>query len=372
MSFDDGPVLDTIHFDTLRFPPPPWALEAFAAAARDGSNAYTPNRGNPQVLAQLAPRLQRLLGIPVDPEREIVLTPGTQAGIFTSTGALASDGLPVVLIDPDYLDTARILRFLKAEVTRVPLVRSASGLQPDLDALENALDRRSLLIFSNPNNPTGAVFSEQVVERIADLVERSGSYVIADELYTRLTYDAPMTHLVACDGMRDRCITLLGPSKTESLTGYRVGVVTGPAPLLEQVEDVLSFVALRAPAYAQHVLRHWLHDDEDWLRERLREFRSLRDMTVQRLTELEWLRLEPPAGAAYVFPDVAAAGVDDETLGQRLLDEARVRVIPGCEFGDQGVGHFRMCFARDERQWEDALGRILDVLASLAPAGVAR
>ena len=153
--------LDTTHFDTVRFPPPPWAAEQFARAARDGALAYTGYRGNSEVLSVLAGSVGGFLDLPLDPQQNLILTPGTQAGLFASLASLIEEGDRVALIDPDYLFSARILRFLGADIGHVPLLFTADGPCPDFDALETEFKRKGAryLVFSHPNNPTGAVFS---------------------------------------------------------------------------------------------------------------------------------------------------------------------------------------------------------------------
>jgi aspartate/methionine/tyrosine aminotransferase len=361
--------LDTTHFDTVRFPPPPWALAAFERAAKDGSLAYTPYRGNAAVLDALSGSLGRFLGISVDPHENIALTPGTQAALFGTLASLAEDGDRIALVDPDYLFNARILEFLGADIGYVPLHQSSTAPSIDLDALEGefAENHARVLLFSNPNNPTGYIYPRAVLEKIAELVVRYDVTVVVDSLYSRLVH-APhaYVHFASLPGMQDRVVTLLGPSKTESLSGYRLGVVVGPAPLMARLENVLSITSLRAPAYAQHLLPIWLRDDTEWLRQLLPQFTALREMTIARLRRLPWLRLEPQAGTAYVWPDVSALGMSDAEVAQALMKDAAVLVSPGYQFGTQGDGHFRLCYARDENEWSAALDRIVGVLDALA------
>ena len=209
-------LLDTTHFDTVRFPPPPWAADVLAAATSSGELAYTPYRGHPAVLDGLSSTLSAVLATPLSPTENLALTPGTQASLFATLSALVDEGDLVLAADPDYLFNERILAFLGARVRRIPVIPDgAGGHELDLTALAEACaDRPRLLLFTNPSNPLGTAYSPGAIDRIAELAEQWDFRVVVDSLYCRLVYDdAPFTHLIGRPGMRDRCITLLGPSK---------------------------------------------------------------------------------------------------------------------------------------------------------------
>lgn len=360
-------VLDTTHFDTVRFPPPPYALDRFNRAARQGELAYTPYRGNREVLGLVAERVSTMLGLDVSPEQNLVLTPGTQAGLFAALSSLVDRRTRVILPTPEYVFDERILGFLGANVDTVPLTTHDGVSELDLDGLEDsASDGPAILLLSHPNNPTGAIYDRPALDRLARIAVENDLLVVVDELYSRLVHDdTNFVHLAALPGMADRCVTLLGPSKTESLSGYRIGIAVGPADVIDGIEDITSVTALRAPGYAQHVLAGWL-DDADWLSERLAAFTSLREMTVERLQQLPWLSVQSPPGTAYVFPDVSALGLPDVVVAERIAGEANVLVSPGYHFGPGGRGRFRLCYAREEQAWDAALDRIVSTLGDLA------
>ena len=368
-------VLDTTHFDTVRFPAPAWAADLLVEAAADGRTAYTNYRGSEHVLETLAGPISELLGTEIDPVGELALTPGTQGALFATLSATVGDGDRVALVDPDYLFSERILRFLGAEVDRIGLDASKLGATLDWEGLEAAFEGGArVLLFSHPNNPTGAVYSPESLARIAALARQHDVLVIVDQLYARLIYgDTTYTSPMAEPGMRERCISLIGPSKTESLTGYRTGVVAGPPQIIDRIEEVISLTSLRAPAYSQHVLEGWLTRDTAWVSERVDQLLQIRDLTVSRLRELPWLKVQPQQGTAYLFPDVSALGMSDVAIATRLVENAKVLVSPGYQFGPGGVGSFRICYARDERTWDAALDRMVDVLGTMADeAGLSR
>ena len=358
-------LLDTTHFDTVRFPPPSWALDSFGAAAKDGDAAYTAYRGSDEVRQACSGSIAGLMGVDIDPTRNIAITAGTQSGLFAVLSALVDEGDVVVLADPEYLFVERMLRFLGAEVVRLPFIDSELGLQPDLDQLE-VLSRRGIKLFvtSNPNNPTGTVFSPATITRLSQLAIRENFLVLVDELYFRLIYDdATYSHLAAQPGMMDRTITLLGGSKTESLSGYRVGVVVSSARIIDAIEQALAMMCLRAPAYAQHVLKRWLVDDHDFVATRVLELQRIQRTTVEQLQTVPGLVLRPGAGTAYLWPDVSQLGMSDVEVARLLQDEAGVVVSPGYQFGPTGIGHFRICYAREEHGWSLALERMTAALS---------
>jgi aspartate/methionine/tyrosine aminotransferase len=245
-------------------------------------------------------------------------------------------------------------------VDPVPLSFTDGTGSLDESALAAATGRGPrLIMLSNPNNPTGAVYRRETIELVAEAALRAGAYVLVDELYARLVYDGRVIdHLIALDGMRERCVTLLGPSKTESMSGYRVGTAVGPSAIIEAMEDLLSVSALRAPAYAQRAMNSWLREDQDFVAERVREYQRLRDLTVAALRRINGVSVQAAGGTAYLFPRVGDGLVGDQRIAEALMNEAGVIINPGYQFGAAGQGHFRLCFAQDEAAWLPALDRI--------------
>ena len=310
---------------------------------QDGANAYTPYRGSPRVLETVAGSVSQFLGTEVG-ERNLLLTPGTQGGLFTLLSALVDEGDLVMLADPEYLFVERMLAFLGARVERIPVLHDRDEATLDFDAIERLLPQQPrLLLFSHPSNPTGATYGDDVITRVAELAQRSGFRVLVDELYSRLVYgDRPFSHLAAKAGMADRCITMLGPSKTESLSGFRLGVVVAPPDVVAAGEQTLAITALRAPAYAQHLLTRWLRDDHDFLAERVKDLQALRDMTADALRQVPGLQLQVHEGTAYLLPRRVCSRADRpggrrrpapggrrDRLARLPVRRARHRALPG-------------------------------------------
>jgi aspartate/methionine/tyrosine aminotransferase len=368
-------LIDLTHGDTRAFVPPASAAADLVAAVRDNDEAYTAYRGSESLRRGLAPRLAALLGRPVDPAAELIVTPGTQGGLFAALSALIGPGDAVALPDPDYFMSERIVAYLGARAVRLALEVAPDGrLSVAGRALAQAADAR-LLLFSHPNNPTGGVYAPDTIAALAEWVAGGDRLCIVDQLYCRQLFEGvEFTQLSALPGMAQRTVTLVGPSKTESMSGYRVGVAVAPGPVIDTMERVLAMASLRTTAYAQQVLRHWLDGDGDWITRRAAEHQALRDSLVALLRGISGASVASPLGGSYVFPDVAGtawatanAPANGSRRGDALaiaLKAGGVLINPGYQFGRDAATRFRINFSQDaERLWE-ACARIERVLRS--------
>ena len=357
-------LIDLTHGDTRAFVPPAAAAADFAAAVAENTEAYTAYRGSASLRSLIAPRLARLLGRPVEAASEVIITPGTQGGLFTALSALISPGDTVALPDPEYFMSERIIAYLGGTALRLPVRQDSQGMLSISPAALAAAGRADLLLLSHPNNPTGGVYRAETAHALAAMVTAGDMLAVVDQLYCRLIFaGTEYLHLSSLPGMAERTVTLLGPSKTESMSGYRVGVAVGPAPIADAMERVLSLTALRTGGYSQQVLRHWMADDDDWLAERTAAHEAIRDQVVTRLKRIPGVHLSPPAGSSYVFPDASgtALGSNDHEVAV-ALKAAGVMISPGYQFGPAGRGRFRINFSQDAGRLALALDRIEAVL----------
>ena len=261
-------IIDLTHGDTRAFLPPESAERDFVAALAENTEAYTAYRGSANVRTTLAPRLSELLGRAVNPDMELVLTPGTQGGLFTSLSALVAPGDVVAFPSVEYFMDERICAYLGAASYRLPLHQDENGVITVRDEDLDAAARRGVkgLVLSHPNNPTGGVYARESAERLASWVVANDLWAVVDQLYCRLIFDDhDYVHLGSLQDMSERTVTLVGPSKTESMSGYRVGAAVGPHEIIAAMEQVISLTSLRTAGYAQQTLRHWMDDDASWL-----------------------------------------------------------------------------------------------------------
>ena len=358
-------VVDFSHGDVAAFPPHPRALAAAADAFSDPHSAYSPYRGHGSVRERVAANLQPLIGREIDPEAELIITPGTQGGLFLALSSLVGSGDIVAIANPDYFAYGRIVSYLGAQPRYVSLRSSGGIAQLDMDQLKAALAEGARVIcLSNPNNPTGAVYDAAQFREIAELCERWDAYLISDELYSRLDYGGvPIAHAWSTPGLSHRSVTLIGPSKTESLSGFRVGTAIAPPQVIDGMEQLQSIVLLRAPGYSQAVLGAWLEEEPGWLSSRIEAHREIRDAIVSRWREIPGLDVSEPRAGSYLFPRLPAMTISPAELFAALKNDAGIIVTPGAEFGPGGEESFRINFSQ---QAEVAIAAVAAIAESIA------
>ena len=361
VDFSHGDVNDTA------FPPAPGTLEAFIAGEhRGGTQAYTEYRGGAQVREHVARKLAAFTGRPISAAEELIITPGTQGALFLALGAAVSAGDRVAIVRPDYFANRKLVAFLGAEVVPVRLdyleCTGKAGL--DLAQLKDAFKSGvRTFLFSNPNNPTGVVYSPQEITAIAELANRYGVTVIADELYSRLLYpDQTYTHICAAGIAPDRVVTILGPSKTESLSGYRLGVAFGAPHIIDRAEKLQAIVSLRAPGYSQAVLSTWFDEPEGWLAERTAKHKAIRDDLIVVLRTVPGLSVRMPEAGSYLFPRLPALTLALHDFVRAVRLQANAVVTPGTEFSPDATDSIRLNFSQNHQAAVQAAQRIVQLI----------
>lgn len=361
VDFSHGDVNDT------SFAPTPGALDEFVAGVeRGGSQAYTEYRGGAELRERVADKLAAFTGKSVSAKQELIVTPGTQGALFLAIAATVTNGDRVAIVRPDYFANRKLVEFLGAEIVpiRMDYLSHTDKAGLDLTQLEDAFTSGvKTFLFSNPNNPAGVIYSADEIAKIAELAGKYGATVIVDQLYSRLLYSGETyTHLRATPINSDQVITIMGPSKTESLSGYRLGVAFGGAHLVERMEKLQAIVSLRAPGYSQAVLRTWFEEPSGWIEERTAQHEAIRDdlMTVFRI--VPGLAIRAPQAGSYLFPRLPALSVPLHTFVKALRTQAGVTVTPGTEFSPDATDSIRLNFSQNHQAAVSAVERIAQMV----------
>ena len=352
-------------FDTPRV-----IVEAGVESLREGRTHYTSNYGTFELRKALARHLERLYGVAYDPASEIMVTVGASEAVDLALRATCDPGDEVILHEPSYVAYVPAIVFAGGVVRHVA-TRFEDDFALDPEAVEAAITPATKALFLGyPCNPTGAVLTREIQDELATIVERHDLLVYSDEIYDRLAYGTYHHRAMsALPGMRERTILMGGFSKAYAMTGWRVGYVAAPAPILEGMLKVHQYGIMSAPTTAQDAALAALLEAEADVERMLAEYDRRRRLMVDGLNAMGLETFEP-RGAFYVFPRIGSTGLTDDEFTERLIVEEKVAVVPGSAFGPSGAGHVRMCYATSYEQLEEALRRIgRFVERHRAPAG---
>ncbi len=361
-----GVPVDFSHGDVDAFEPTPGARAAWEDGFEaGGAQAYTEYRGAASIRDDVAASLAAFTGAPVDPVDELIITPGTQGALFLALGATVDRGTKVAILEPDYFANRKLVAFFGGDILPVALHYHEDAAQrgPDLGQLKAAFEAGAeVLVFSTPNNPTGVVTQDATITEIARLAAQYDVTVIVDQLYSRLLYSGETyTHMRACEKRPKNLITIMGPSKTESLSGFRLGVAFGSAPLIDRMEKLQAIVSLRAAGYSQAALKTWFHEPDGWMANRIAQHEAIRDDLLSVFRAAGFPTACPQAGS-YLFPELPQLVVSPEVFARLLRLQAGVTVTPGSEFAPHTANSVRLNFSQDHAASVAAAHRIVEMV----------
>jgi len=339
----------------------PWAARQAAIDSLErGRTSYTSNRGLRELRAAIADHQTRW-GHDYDPADEVLVTTGVSEGVDLAMRALVDPGDTVAIAEPAYISYGPNTLFSGGDPLPVP-TRPEDGFMLTYDVLDEAgAADADVLILCYPNNPTGAIMREDDLQEVAAFAIEHDLAVLSDEVYAALTYDGGHDSIATIDGMRERTVVFNGFSKAYAMTGLRLGYAMGPTDLVDGMNRIHQYTMLSAPTTPQHAALEALRSCESDVEDMVGEYNRRRRFVLSRLDEMG-LDCYPAQGAFYVFPEVPG---DDEDFAEGLLNEEGVAVVPGNVFGDGGVGHVRMSYARSMSELRQAMDRMESYVRSL-------
>jgi aspartate aminotransferase len=327
--------------------------EAGKGAIDAGHTTYTPANGIRALRAAVAEDLRRR-DLDYDPE-EVIVTPGGKQALFETVQALVEPGDEVVLVDPAWVSYEAMVSLAGGSVVRVDTTPHDFRLAPALDDLQAVVtDATDLIVVNSPNNPTGAVYSERALAGVRDLAVDHDVPVISDEIYDRVVYEAEPRSLGSLDGMGDRTVTINGFSKSYAMTGWRLGYLAAPDPLVGAAGRVHSHSVTCAANFVQHAGVTALEEVDDAVERMVASFRERRDLVVDLLAD-RGVDVAVPEGAFYVLVPVPVAE-DDRSWAMDAIDEAGVATVPGVAFN--APGHVRISYAASRDRLEEGIERL--------------
>ncbi len=328
----------------------------------DGETQYTANYGIAALREEIAIYLRNRFGLDYDPSDEVLVTVGGSEAVDIVMRGILSPGDEVLVPDPGYVSYQPCVVLAGAKAVPVP-TREEEGFQLGAEEIRRAMTPATrALLLSYPSNPTGAVLERDRMEAIARVAVENDLIVVTDEIYNELTYGGfRQTSIAFLPGMRERTVTVNGFSKAFAMTGFRVGYICAPGPLIRPAAKIHQYTIMCASRPSQiaaiEALRQGREDgyaDVEAMRE---SYDQRRRLMYKAFLELGFPCFEP-RGAFYMFPCIRGCGLSSEEFCERLLKEHSVVCIPGTAFGEAGEGHIRCCYATAAEKINEAFERM--------------
>ncbi len=339
------------------FATPEPIIEAGIRSLKTGETHYTANLGLMALRQKLAEQLHRQYGVNYEPGEEILITVGVSEALYLALAAVLNPGEEVIVPTPCFVSYQGDVVMAGGVPVEVA-TRVEDGFQMCPEDLEKAITPRTkAILIGYPNNPTGAVYTREVLESIARIADKYNLVVISDELYDQLVYGVEHVCFPTLPGMFHRTILLGGFSKNYAMTGWRIGFAAAPRDIMSGLVRIHQYLIMCAPTTAQAAALEAIVSGQPYVDEMRAEYDRRRKLIVSGLNQLGLPTFEP-RGAFYAFPNVAVTGMDDETFAQKLLEEERVACVPGSAFGPGGEGFVRCSYATAYDKIEEALRRM--------------
>lgn len=355
---------DVVHLEIGEpdFDTPQNIKDAAAKALAAGFTHYGPSAGLPEFREVIAQYISKTRGIKAEAD-EVVVTPGGKPIMFYSIFALVNPGEEVLYPNPGFPIYESLINFVEAKPVPIPLLEE-NDFRLDPEYVKSKITKKTKLVILNyPENPTGGIVTKEDLKIIADeIADRDDVFVLADEIYSRIIYEGKHESIAALPGMKDKTILLDGFSKTYAMTGWRLGYGVMRKDIAQKVAQLMTNSNSCTCSFTQMAGMEALKGPQTEPERMVAEFKRRREVIVDGLNNIKGITCRKPRGAFYVFPNIKGTGMDCRKLGDHLLYNAGVAVLPGTSFGKYGEDHLRLSFANSVENIKKALSRIAESL----------
>jgi aminotransferase len=341
------------------FAPSQELKDALSQISQTGPHQYAPNWGASSLREAIAAKQSVKFGFPVNPEREVLVTCGSTEAVMASFLTLFSPGDKVIIFSPFY--TSYLADAFMTGVNPIFVRLRPPSFDFDPDELEAAFRQDpKALVLCNPSNPAGKVFTKEELQFIANLAERYDTYVITDEVYEHIVYP-PHTHtyFASLPGMFERTISCSSLSKTFSVTGWRLGFVTAPYAIIQEIRKFHDCLTVCAPSPLQTAAVTAMRFPDRYYEELLALYSRKKAIFLDGLDSVG-IPHSNPQGAYYVMVDISGFGYpSDVDFCRMLVEKYGLAVVPGsCFFREDECRYVRMHFAKNDETLEEAIRRL--------------
>ena len=343
----------------------PWSVRQTAISTLEkGKTVYTANSGLMELRKTICGYIKRKIGVEYQPESELIVTVGGSEGIDLGIRALINPGDEVLIVEPCFVCYAPIVELTGGVAVPIETTEE-TGFKLTAEAVKSKItDKTKLLILPFPNNPTGAIMTKADLEPIAEVIRGTDILVMSDEIYSELTYEGKHFSITQLEGMQERTLLVNGFSKAFAMTGWRLGYVAGPAPIIKQMLKIHQYAIMCAPTVSQYAAITAMTSCDGEVEKMMNEYNIRRRWLVNALNEIG-LTCFDPKGAFYVFPSIKSTGLTSQEFCEQLLYKHNVAVVPGDAFGASGEGYIRISYAYSLKHLMEAVERISEFLNEL-------
>ena len=335
----------------------PWHIrEAGIESLQKGKTYYTGNAGTPELREEICNYLSRRFDLSYKPENTLVTVGGSEA-IDLAIRAIVEPGDEVIIPTPCFVCYDPIVR-LQGGVPVIIETKFEDKFKLTPEALRAAITPKTkMLVLAYPNNPTGAILTREELEALAEVLRDTNVVILSDEIYAELTYGTKHVSIASIEGMWERTILASGFAKAYAMTGWRMGYLAAPEPILEQMLKIHQYAIMCAPTTSQFAAVEALRNGDEDILEMREEYDRRRRYIYEGLRKIG-IDSFLPEGAFYIYPDLRKFGLSSEEFCSRLLYEHRCAIVPGTAFGEDGEGFARISYAYSVKHITKALERI--------------
>ena len=336
----------------------PWVIRKAAIQVLERKHIiYGPNKGVVPLRKAVSDRIAKKHDVTYDMEKEIIITVGGSEAIDLAIRGLVNNGDEVLVVEPCFVCYAPLVELAGGVAVPVP-TRIENNFKLTVDDFKDKVNERTkLIILPFPNNPTGAVMTKEDLEPIAEFLRDTNIMVLTDEIYSELTYGRKHFSIIELDGMRERTIYVNGFSKAYAMTGWRLGYLAAPEPIVSQIAKIHQYGIMCSPYISQNAAVEALNSCDAEVNKMVDEYNIRRRYLVSEFNRLG-LTCFNPEGAFYVFPCIKSTGLSSDEFCERLLYEGKVAAVPGTAFGESGEGYMRISYAYSLKHLMEAIRRI--------------
>ncbi len=352
-----------LHFEIGQpdFPTPQHIKDSAFDSIKNNFTGYVAATGIVELKQAIQDEIEQTRGFRPS-EKQVLILPGAKPGIFFTMLGLVNPGDEVIYPDPGFPTYGSVVKYLDAGDIPIQLKEENEFRLNPNDIEERITEKTKLIILNSPQNPTGSVMTKDEIEKVAELAEQNNIYILSDEIYSKMLYEASFHSAAVRDESKERTIILDGFSKSYAMTGWRLGYVVGPEEVIKRMGTLMINALSCTTSFVQKAGITALKGTQEPLKRMMEAFLERRNAIVEGLNSIPNFSCLYPQGAFYSFPNIKKTGLTSREMADHILFNAGVCCLPGSSFGKGGEGYLRFSYATSVETIQKAIQQIKDSL----------